>query len=456
MSVQHGDQFAGLELESEFEHVPVPVAHRKPLGSIAAVWFGFPMILTCSVFGGLIAALLGFQLALAAIVAGNVILLIYVGALSYLAALDGRNFGLKSIRVFGRMGSLIAVGFLATVVTGWFAFQVGLAGATVSQSFGWNDKAVTLVAGVLFLAITFIGIRALSVLGMVAAPFFVVVAAVSLFLIFDSGGLSDVWGYQGVGGASAFSFGAGVSLVVATFADSGTMTADFTRWSRTGREAVVATLTAFPVANTVAFVVGAVIVSSGAIVEPATNGGNFLPIIADGHGPLLTVLAFLFVFVNLGSVCTHCLYNGAVGWSHMTGQRMRFVTVVLGVIGTAAALGGVWNHFLDWLNILGVFVPPIGAVMIVDQLILRRRSIDRVDRPLRVTALVGYAVGAVAAGLVHYKAPHLSEALIGIVAAGAAYWLIEHFSHGSETGAYPDASASLGVLEDNGSERSAL
>ncbi len=43
-------------LADEYEHVPVPPqARRSPL----AVWLGFPMILTCAVFGGLIVYSLG-------------------------------------------------------------------------------------------------------------------------------------------------------------------------------------------------------------------------------------------------------------------------------------------------------------------------------------------------------------------------------------------------------------
>jgi hypothetical protein len=81
-------------LESEFEHQAVPASHRKPLASVAAVWFGFPMILTCAVFGGILAALLGFQRALVAILIGNLILFLYVGALSYLSGESGLNFAL--------------------------------------------------------------------------------------------------------------------------------------------------------------------------------------------------------------------------------------------------------------------------------------------------------------------------------------------------------------------------
>lgn len=281
-----------------------------------------------------------------------------------------------------------------------------------------------LLAGVLFIAITFIGIRALSILGAIAAPLFVVLAIVSIVLAGEHHSLASIWHYRGVGGgAGAFSFGAGLTLVIATFSDSGTMTADFTRWSRNGREAVLATFSAFPVANLVAFLVGAVIVGSGAIANPATDGGNFLPIIAHGHGAFLTVAAFLFVFINLGSVCTHCLYNGAVGWSHIIGTRMRVMTIILGVLGMIAALAGVWSHFLDWLNVLGIFVPPIGAVIITDQLILRRGA-SHGQKPIRVSAFAGYALGAIAAGIVHYQAPQYADAVVGMLAGGLGYFAI--------------------------------
>jgi cytosine permease len=277
------------------------------------------------------------------------------------------------------------------------------------------------VAGVLYIAATFIGIRALTVIGLAAAPLFVVLAAVALVFAARSGGMSRVLSYPGVGaGAGVVSVGAAITIVIAGFADSGTMTADFTRWSRTGREAV---LTAFPVANFVSLLVGGIVVAAGASADPAGSGGNFLPILT-AHGPVLTTIAVIFVFVNLGSVCTHCLYNGAVGWSQLTGGRMRVLTIVLGVIGLVAALAGVWEHFADWLNLLGIFVPPIGAVLIVDQL-LRRRTAPRVIGRWRVAPFLAWAVGSIAAAAVHVWAPQLSEALAGLIVGGLAYAAIE-------------------------------
>lgn len=135
----------------------------------------------------------------------------------------------------------------------------------------------------------------------------------------------------------------------------------------------------------------------------------------------------IFVFVNLGSVCTHCLYNGAVGWSQLTQSKMRVLTVVLGILGLVAALAGVWSHFATWLNLLGIFVPPIGAVLIVDQL-LRRRAIPRPISEWRVPPFLAWAIGSLAAALVHVWAPQLSEAIAGLVVGALSYAAIESFN----------------------------
>jgi len=416
-----------LGLESEFEHEPVPAGHRRSLASVSAVWFGFPMILTNAIFGGTIVYGLGFWRGLAAILLGNLVLLTYVGALSYVAGTTGKNFALTAAETFGRRGATIAAGFLSTVVIGWFAFQTGLTGATLHTALGWNETAMIFLAGVLYIAMTFIGIRALTIIGVIAAPLFVVLAIVALVFAAHGGGLSGITSYTGGGaGAAVLSIGAAVTIVIAGFADSGTMTADFTRWSRTGREAVLAAFSAFPIANFISLLVGGIVVAAGAAATPADSGGDFLPILTT-HGPVLSAIAVIFVFVNLGSVCTHCLYNGAVGWSQLTNSRMRLLTIVLGVLGLAAALAGVWSHFATWLNLLGIFVPPIGAVLIIDQLV-RRRTAPRAISQWRVQPFLAWAIGSLAAYAVHVWAPQLSEAVAGLLVGALAYSAIEAFT----------------------------
>lgn len=408
-------------LDEEFEHEPVPARRRQSTLSVAAVWFGFPMILTNAVFGGIIAYNLGFWSALAALGIGNIILFLYVGTLSYIAGSTGRNFALQAEHTFGKYGSIIASGFLAGIVVGWYAFQVGLTGTTIHQSFGWSEKLIIIFAAVLYTAITFIGIRALSIIGIIAAPLYVVMGILALRLIAADHSLEGIFYFGGLASPRTITFGSAVTVVIATFADSGTMTADFTRWAKDGQSAVLAAFTAFPIAHLIAQLFGVIIVSARAVASPAEDGGDFLPLLTS-RGGVLAALALIFVFINLGSVCTHCLYNGAVGWSRIIGGKMRILTIVLGIIGGGAAFVGIWSLFLQWLNFLGIFVPPIGAVMIVDQIFVRHYTYVETVPLFRIGAFVAWLAGAAVAIFVHYVAPSYSEAVTGLVAGAAVYY----------------------------------
>lgn len=415
---------ASPTLEQEFEHEPVPLSHRHPTRSVSAVWFGFPMILTNALFGGIITWHLGFWPALLAIVMGNLVLFAYVGALSWFAGNTGMNFALQAKRTFGSKGYILVSGFLSTVVIGWYAFQTGLTGTVIHETFGWNALSVTAFAMVLFTAVTFLGVRALSVLGMIAAPMFVILGFVALYFVGQTHEFSSMFHWKGSPAvAGTMSMGTAVTMVVAGFADSGTMTADFTRWSKSGRAAVIAAFSAFPVANLIAYLFGVVIVSVGAAVDPLTNGGNFLPMLM-GHGDVLTLVAFLFVFINLGSVCTHCLYNGAVGFSHLFNSKMRRWTLILGAIGGLLALAGVWSYFLEWLSLLGVVVPPFGAVMIVDLIFMAKLSEQRPAQRFHGAAFAAWALGSLCAVVAHLAFPQFGEAVIGLVTAALSYTLI--------------------------------
>jgi cytosine permease len=402
----------------EFEHEPVPLQRRHSLKSVAAVWFGFPMVLTQAVFGGIITYNLGFIEGASAILLGNLVLCLYVGALSYVAGSTGLNFAMQAKRTFGTKGYTVACGLLSTLVVGWYAFQTGLTGATIHTAFGWNMMAVTVVATLLYTATTFVGIRALAIVGMMAPTLFVIMGLIALVFASLKSGMGDIWHFKGV--AHSMTFGGAITLVIAGFADAGTMTADFTRWSRNGREGFLASFTAFPIANGFGFLFGGVIVAAGAAINPAHDGGDFMSLLT-GHGVFLTALALVFVFINLGSVCAHCLYNGAVGYSHLLKNRMRVLTLVLGILGGVAAVLGVWSLFPYWLSLLGIIVPPIGAVMIMDQLILGRAARRRTTADFHPRAFMAWAIGSAVAVVFHIWMPQYGEALAGLVVSGAAY-----------------------------------
>ncbi|MDG4665635.1 cytosine permease [Mycobacterium sp. 236(2023)] len=413
-------------LGEEYEHEPVPASARKSLFSVSAVWVGFPMIMTSAVFSGIVVYNLGFVTGIIAILVGDFVLMAYVGTLSYLAGRSGKNFALTAADTFGSKGFRIVSAFLSTLVIGWFAFQTGMVGSTLNASMGWSAVWITLLAGVLFVALTFVGIRAISWIGVIASALFIPLGVVAVIIAARDNGVGSAFSYAGGAGVSAFSFGVAVTMTIACFIDSGTMTADFTRWARNGKEGALAAFSAFPIAYFIAQLVGAFVVALGASAAAEKTGGDFLHVLVENSGVLL-VLGVLFVFVNLGSVCAHCLYNGAVGFGHITGKTMRQLTIVLGVIGTAAAVAGIWSYFETWLSLLGVLVPPIGVIIILDQLVFAARRTPSVSG-LAWKPFAAWGIGAVVALLTHLYAPQLSDAVVAMVVGGLAFTALSYLS----------------------------
>ena len=136
----------------------------------------------------------------------------------------------------------------------------------------------------------------------------------------------------------------------------------------------------------------------------------------------LSILAALFLYCNLGSVCAHCLYNAATGWARITNTHMRLCAIILGAVGIAIAAGNVWAFFIQWLSLLGILVPPVGAIILVDQFFVRKNA--EIDVDWRPKAFVAWAVGSAVAVFVEFYAPQLSTAISAALAGCLCYWLI--------------------------------
>ena len=407
-------------LGEEYEHEPVPLKARRSTFSVSMIWLGFPMIITGAMTGSILVAGMGFKSALAAMVIGNLLMLAYVGALGVLGTVRGFNFALLASATFGRKGYVLASGLLSTLLLGWYAVQTGITGNLIHTAFNLNYLTMTVIAGLLYLGITYVGIRGLHWIGMVSVPLFVVLGG---WVALDSAavaGWSNVLAYSGVKPDMPMAFGIGLTIVIALFIDAGTVTADFNRWAADTRSSLIATACAFPFANLLAMLVGGVMTAALALPNPQPFGldNMFGYLLAQQQG-WLSVLAFIFLFCNLGSVCAHCLYNSAVGWSRIGGGRMRMFAVGLAAVGIVIAAANVWALFIPWLSLLGILVPPIGAIMIVDLYFTRPGAAIEAD--WRGRAFAAWAVGSLVAYGVETMAPQLSTAVSAFVAAAVCY-----------------------------------
>jgi cytosine permease len=410
-------------LGDEYEHQPVPTKARRSAFSVTMVWLGFPMIITGAMTGSILVLGMGFSRALTAMVIGNAIMFAYVGLLGLIGTKRGMNFALIASIVFGKKGYVLASGLLSTLLLGWYAVQTGITGALVSSTYGLNYVAMTVIAGLLYIGITFVGVKGLHYIGLVSVPLFVVLG---VFVALDAASTSTaarIFGYAGNNGVASMSMGVGLTVVIALFIDAGTVTADFNRWARTPTASLVSTFSAFPFANIIAMLVGGVMTAALAVPNANPFGAdNMFGYMNGKQTAWLSLLAFLFLYVNLGSVCSHCLYNAATGWSRIVGNHMRVMAIILGVIGIIVAAGNVWAFFIQWLSLLGILVPPIGAIILVDQYLIRPDS--QIEADWRSEAFIAWGIGSACAFVVEEWMPYLSTAISAALVASIVYYAI--------------------------------
>ncbi len=422
-ALEHLEQELDHALGEEFEHRPVPASARRSMFSVSVVWMGFPMIITGAMTGSILVLGMGFTDALKAMIIGNLIMFCYVGALGLLGSRKGMNFALLASIVFGRKGYVLASGLLSTLLLGWYAVQTGITGALVSSTYEMNYVVMTVIAGLLYIGITFIGVKGLHIIGTISVPLFVVLG---LWVAGDAASTSSwdaIMAYPGNNGMASMSMGVGLTVVIALFIDAGTVTADFNRWAKDDASSLVATFSAFPFANLIAMLVGGVMTAALAVPDANPFGSdNMFGYMNAQQLTWLSALAFLFLYANLGSVCAHCLYNAATGWSRILGSHMRLLAIILGAIGIIVAATNVWAFFIQWLSLLGILVPPIGAIILVDQFIVRKGS--SIDTDWRGTAFLAWACGSAVAFIVEWYAPQFSTAISAGLVGGILYYIL--------------------------------
>jgi cytosine permease len=305
-------------LGEEYEHEPVPIKARRSIFSVTMVWIGFPMIITGAMTGSLLVLGMGFRNALIAMIIGNLLMFAYVGALGVLGTRRGVNFALLASVVFGRKGYVFASGLLSTLLLGWYAVQTGITGALVSSTYGLNYVLMTLIAGLLYISVTFIGVRGLHWIGLISVPLFFILGIWVAADAASTTSWSAIYNYAGNNGVATMSMGVGLTVVLALFIDAGTVTADFNRWAKDSPSSLVATFSAFPFANIIAMLVGGVMTAALAVPDANPFGNdNMFGYMNSKQLAWLSALAFLFLYCNLGSVCSHYLYNAATGWSRI-------------------------------------------------------------------------------------------------------------------------------------------
>lgn len=369
--------------DSEYSLSAVP-SKKKTQGLWAAmvVLVGFTFFTPSMTAGGNLGIGMNASGFIAAMLIGNAFLGIYCGILGYIGQKTGLTLDLLAHRSFGKTGSLLPSALISFTQIGWFGVGVAMFAIPVSELTKIPVWILIAATGIVMTLTAYFGIKALAVLGSIAVP-----------LIAILGVYSVVWGVNKVGGfghifaenpAQPLSLAAGIAIVVGSFISGGTATPNFTRFSKSSKIAIFATVIAFFVGNSVMIIFGAV----GGAVTGVADIFNIL--ILQG----LAIPAVITLGLNIWTTNNNALYTAGLGVSNITKIPMKPMVLVAGLVGTITAVWLYYN-FVGFLNLLSGMIPPVGVVIILHYF-LHKKEYSEGWKPTAVNpgALIAVVGGA--------------------------------------------------------------
>ncbi|GLP97684.1 cytosine permease [Paraferrimonas sedimenticola] len=376
-----------MSSDSEYSLQPVPQSARKGFLSLTFLMLGLTFFSASMWTGGKLGTGLGYDDFFAAVLTGNLLLGLYTASLGYIGASTGLSTHLLARYSFGRKGSFLPSALLGGTQVGWFGVGVAMFALPVEKATGIDAIWLIGIAGVAMTSTVYFGIKALMLLSSIAVPAIAVLGGYSVYLaVIDIGGVNEL---KQLVPEQALASNVAISMVVGSFISAGTLTADFVRYGRSAKTAVLITLIAFFIGNSLMFAFGA----AGAAVTGEADISQVM--LLQG----LLIPAILVLGLNIWTTNDNALYASGLGFANITGASSKKLSVINGIIGTLLALW-LYNNFVGWLTFLSAAIPPIGGVLIADYW-LRRQKYQTFDdsrfKNIRWSALIAVAIG-VAAG----------------------------------------------------------
>ncbi|NRF30537.1 cytosine permease [Vibrio coralliilyticus] len=377
---------------------PVPTTARKGVISLTMVMLGLTFFSASMWTGGSLGTGLSFNDFILAVLFGNLILGIYTSFLGYIGSSTGLSTHLLARFSFGTKGSWLPSALLGGTQVGWFGVGVAMFAIPVQKATGIDTNTLIIVSGLLMTATVYFGIKALMVLSAIAVPAIAILGSYSVSMAVDSvGGFEQLKLIQP---ETPMDFSVALAMVVGSFVSAGTLTADFVRFGKKPAGAVLVTMIAFFIGNSLMFVFGA----AGAAATGMADISDVM--IAQG----LLLPAIIVLGLNIWTTNENALYASGLGFSNITGRSSTMMSIINGIVGTIFALW-LYNNFVGWLTFLSTAIPPVGGVIIADFLMNRKRYQNFATTEFKdvnwagiVAVAVGVAAGKLIPGVVPINA----------------------------------------------------
>ncbi len=356
----------GFEIKAE---------QRQSWLSIAAVWAGGMICVPCLMIGGVLTSGgLSFGQMIASILIGYGLICAYMIMIGMQACDTGLPVSVMASGALGQKGARYVISIiLALACIGWFGIQSATCGdafASMLASLLGMEAATSamriissLVWGGIMLATACFGFKGLKWLNYLAVPLLVVVCLYGLI----AGIVSNDGGAMLASYAPESSSGLvfGISMVVASFALGGVISADYCRFAKSRVDVIKSSIVGVIPA-------GLFMLLIGALMSIVTGQYDISIILASLGVPFVGLIAL--VLATWTTNVTNA-YSGGLALSNLLGldeSKSRLTTAIAGGVGTLLAAFGLLNAFQGFLSLMSGLLPPLAGVIIAEYWISKK------------------------------------------------------------------------------------
>ncbi|BCL77664.1 cytosine permease [Ktedonobacteria bacterium brp13] len=351
----------------DFALARVPQSERYSWFSVAVQRFGQLSALSQFLLGATLGFGMNFWSAFWALTLGAVILEV----VAIFTGIAGQREGMSTSVLarwtgFGRYGSSLIGLVIAISLIGWFGIQNSVFAEGLHSLLGflpiWGWSIVT---GLAVTAIVMIGFLSMTWAAYITIPAFLLLAGYSIINALTHYSLGQMVSSPAPG--ATLSLAAGTTIVAGGFIVGTVTTPDMTRYNRSIGDVIKQTVIGITLGE---YTIGLI----GVLLAHAMRTSDVITIVTSTSGVLGTiVLVAATVKINDWN-----LYSPSLGLANIIdtvfGRHVNrgLITLIAGIIGTLLSALGVLQQFTNFLTILGITIPPVAGIMVVDYFILQR------------------------------------------------------------------------------------
>lgn len=381
-----------VKVDQDYPVDHVPMSARRSFFSIAAVLLGITFFSPTMSTGAQIATAFRFSDLIWIVLVANLILGVYVALNCAIGAKTGLTSVLLSRYTLGIGGSKWAGLLLGGTQIGWYAYVCAYTGQLFATAFNLPDAAVwfTLLWAVIFGVTALWGYKAMEKVAYVAIPGLLILAVYIPILAAKSNG-----GFAAIAAAvpsTEMSVATAMTAIVGTFASMGTQACNWSRFAKTAKVGFLAGFIAFMIGNTLMLLAG--------IVGGLAYGESDFIVVMMRAGVI--VFALVVLTLNIWTTAHAGAYAWGVAGAEMANSKNKTPFLIGGlVIAIILACTGIYAQLINFLVLLGVFIPPLGGAMLGDYFFIYKRRLPKLEyvhfKLFRIAPVLAYIVGTVVA-----------------------------------------------------------